>query len=430
MKKATRHFPAEATDKAQYLARQSNDNTIRFALVYPGELQADALQEATATLVNRIDILHARFVPGTRTARWELQPAVCSREVFTLCNAAEGFLPAVQTAMAERIPWNGGAHLHCTLVTGNGRSAVVLRVGHMCCDGSDGKYLLKKLLEIYNCILNGKDPAAVQLKNGSRKGKQCSAGLTLADRRKLLNRPAAPVKTEYRFPEDEAGSPRILWETLPPQLLEAARKKGKPLHASVNDLLLSAYYRGTARQMCLPMGEAMGIQSMMDLRRHIPGGDSGGVCILSGSMPTVLPGGVGGSFSDTLTELVSQTRRRKEDRLAGLYDLSLLGPAFRLFSFSTMESLGGRLYGKATMSLTNLGALDGETLRAGDLTPTEGVFGGPVKKKPALQIAAIGVGGAVTLCSATCCTDADEQAIRALYALMRAELEAFACGGT
>lgn len=58
--------------------------------------------------------------------------------------------------------------------------------------------------------------------------------------------------------------------------------------------------------------------------------------------------------------------------------------------------------------------------------PARALFGGPMKKKPAFQLAAIGLGGTVTLCAATQCTDRDELAIRKLLEMIKAELEDFA----
>lgn len=111
----------------------------------------------------------------------------------------------------------------------------------------------------------------------------------------------------------------------------------------------------------------MGIQSMIDLRRRMPKGDSLGVCNLSGSLPTELKNGVRGDFSDTLKEIVEQTTRAKNDPLAGLYDFPMMSGIFRVVSFSMIRKLGARVYGSATMGLTNLGALETENFTIGSL---------------------------------------------------------------
>ena len=63
-RKTTFTLPAELEDKAQYLAKDSNDNTVRIALFYPGQLQPELMRLAVRQLVERIDILHAGFTAG------------------------------------------------------------------------------------------------------------------------------------------------------------------------------------------------------------------------------------------------------------------------------------------------------------------------------------------------------------------------------
>lgn len=425
MQQVRRTIPAEIGEKAQYLARKAYDNTIRFALFYPGKLQPDVMQQATMELVKRIDILHASFTAGIYRAQWKVNWDFHPEDAFTAQTVKENLMEAVQAAMLKPIPFDGKLQLHCTLISDQKNSSLVLTVGHMCADGADAKYLLEKLIELYNCLNVQGDPASVVLKNGTRNPEQCCKHLTIADRLKLYRKPAGGAKTEYIFPEDAIGTSRIICDALSAELLTAARQKAKQYGASVNDLLLTAFYRAVAKQLTLPEGTAMGIQSAMDLRRHVPGGDSFGVCNLSGSMSTSLETGVIGSFADTLKTVVIQTTQIKEDKLAGMYDFPMMSQVFRLLPFTAVEALGAKVYGSATMALTNLGALKAENLTAGDLVPTDAIFGAHLKQKPALQIAAIGLNGTITLCSATCCTDTDEQAIRELYALIKTELETF-----
>lgn len=426
MQQARRTIPAEIGEKAQYLARNAYDNTIRFALFYPAKLQPDVMRQATMELVKRIDILHTSFTAGIYRAQWKVHSDFNPEDAFTSQAKEENLMEAVYGAMLKPIPFDGKVQLHCTLISDQESSALVLTVGHMCADGADAKYLLEKLIELYNCLDAQGNPASVALKNGTRNPEQCCAHLTLADRLKLYHKPAGGAKTQYVFPDDAPGNPRIICEALSADLLAAARQRAKRYGASVNDLLLTAFYRAVAKQLALPDGTAMGIQSAMDLRRHAPDGDSLGVCNLSGSMSTSLESGVSGSFADTLKAVSTQTKRQKEDKLAGMYDFPMMSQVFWLLPFTTVEALGAKVYGSATMALTNLGALSPEKLAADGVMPTNAIFGAHLKQKPALQIAAIGMNGAVTLCSATCCTNTDEQAIRELYLLIKEELETFA----
>lgn len=62
---------AGSGEKIQYLTHDFNDNTVRFALRYPGKLVPEILSQAMRAVVSRVDVLHASFVPGNLGASWQ-----------------------------------------------------------------------------------------------------------------------------------------------------------------------------------------------------------------------------------------------------------------------------------------------------------------------------------------------------------------------
>lgn len=419
------YFPAYLGEKAQYLARESNDNTIRLALFYKVQIEQELLCQATTTLIQRIDILHSSFETTDFKARWKINTEFHSKEAFTFWKTESDIRAKVHEAMLKSIAFDGKLQVHCTLISNNEESAIVLRVGHMCADGRDAQYLLEKLIEIYNCLSEARDVTLVSLKNGTRNPEQCSNGLSFKDRIKLYWGPSTGNKTEYVYADREGGEPRIMYRTLPAELVSQVRKKGKEYHASMNDLLLTALYRATAKQMGLSEGQGMGIQSMMDLRRRMPTRDSLGVCNLSASLQTELKEGVNGDFADTLKEIVAQTIRAKNDPLSGLYDFPMMSGILRVFSFSMIQKLGAKVYGSATMGMTNLGALNGEKLAVVGCMPCEVILGAPLKQKPAFQLAVIGMNEEICMSAMAVCTERDELAVHNLLEDIQVELEQF-----
>lgn len=63
---------AGAGEKTQYLAHDFNDNTVRFAICYPGRLSSEILCSAVAAVVNSVEVLHASFIPGNLGAHWSV----------------------------------------------------------------------------------------------------------------------------------------------------------------------------------------------------------------------------------------------------------------------------------------------------------------------------------------------------------------------
>ena len=62
-----------------------------------------------------------------------------------------------------------------------------------------------------------------------------------------------------------------------------------------------------------------------------------------------------------------------------------------------MQLAVGKVYGKLSLGLTNLGNLKCADYALGGIVPNGGLFGGPLKKKPGMQISVMSFDGACTL---------------------------------
>lgn len=442
MKELPKILLAGSGEKVQYLTHDSNDNTIRFALCYPGELHPDILKAAAAAIVNSVDVLHASFIAGNLGAYWHVNKDYSEEDYFTLISTNDNLMETVCHIAAQQIAPSDKTQLRCTLVQGKGECAIILNISHLCVDGGDGKYLLYKLAEAYELIAKNGNADGLDVKNGSRAAQQMYEELTPKDYLSILKPSLSSVKTGFPFPETEPGKKRIVTHSIPSAVMDAARKKAKTQNATANDLLLAASYRayvqlpGTdsfdsanessdAENEAAPGRNALSIMSMMDLRRHCKDGESEGLCNMSGFMPTVLNDGVQGDFQQTLMEISEQTRKIKENPLAGMEGMPLIHTAAMTTPLRLLLEISDRIYGSLSIGLTNLGNLPCEPLTLEGLRPTEGLFGGPLKKKPAMQISAASFDGTAVLCCVSECGDQDAQMLKNMLEKMEREIIIF-----
>ena len=82
------------------------------------------------------------------------------------------------------------------------------------------------------------------------------------------------------------------------------------------------------------------------------------------------------------------------------------------------------VYGSMSLGLTNLGRADG--LSMDGLSPDSGWFGGPMKKKPGMQVSAISLNGSCGLSIAGEYTPEDAAALQQYLSAVRQEIESFA----
>lgn len=136
---------------------------------------------------------------------------------------------------------------------------------------------------------------------------------------------------------------------------------------------------------------------------------------MSGGMPTVLKNSIHGSFMETLKEIAAQTKEAKEDPFAGLYGLPMMHLMGKLVSLDyLMDKMSAAYKESPFVGMTNLGNLSSEKLMLNGSSPVAAACGGPLKKKPGMQISVIGIAGTITLSCIGEYTEKDEKLIRSL----------------
>ena len=403
-------------ERMQYLVHSVNDNTIRFVLCYPGLIDAQALRDAMLLLVGSVDVLHASFRSGRVGASWRVHREVDESSCFLHVRTAGDPAQTALSLSLTPIPPESRTQMRCFLVQSDTASAIALCISHLCVDGSDGKYLLGKLAEAYAAVRAGQQH--IEVKNGSRAAEQVYRDKELREIVSLMKSPMTGVKSTYPFPSEGDGMRRVVYRTIPAELMERARSLAKACGASANDLLLTACYHALAAMPGADPDAPVSVMSMIDLRRHCAQGESAGLSNLSGALPTLLETGVQGDFADTLRCIAAQTARIKEDPQAGLMGMPLLHGAVRMMPMGLLTMVASRIYGSMSVGLTNLGRIDGEAMAMDGVRPDAGWFGGPLKKKPGMQVSAASFDGVCTLCIYGSYTQEDADSLTAFLAQM------------
>ncbi|MBR3949855.1 MAG: hypothetical protein IKJ84_04190 [Oscillospiraceae bacterium] len=381
-------------ERGQYLTHKGNDTTIRFVLKYPGRIDPDILRQAVKAIVESVDILHSTFFVDPNAAYWRVNGEMDDNNYFRCIRTDGDPMVTARSLSVYPVYHEDKCQLRCELVHNDRESAIVLCISHLCVDGGDGKYLLNKLVEAYNLILETGSAENLTVKNGSRAPEKVYQTVERKDAKGMFKAPmTAGATSAYPFPTQEAGMCRVTTASIPARIMDAARKKAKAAGASANDLLLAAAYQVYADFPEVDRNSGISISSMMDLRRHCRDGESEGLCNMSGALPTAMPEGVPERFEETLAAISEQTAAAKEDPVAGLAFLPILHTIARGVPVWMQMMAAEKLYGAMPVGLTNLGNIRCDTLALGGLVPVEGVFGGPLKKKGGMQISIMSFDG-------------------------------------
>ncbi len=414
----------EVGDKSQYIAHQFNDNTIRFVLKYPCRIDAQRLEKAMEVMVQRLDILHSSFYVGIWGTRWDVNENYETSGFMDVSEAEGDVLEAAKQAALLSVDYSRAVQVRCCLFSNQSESAFAFLVGHMCADGRDAVYLLKKLIEIYNALSEGGTGEEVALKSGNRSVKQCYSGdpeMLSFDVDKLILKKISEIKSAYCYLTEEEGVPGIAECIVPKESISRRRKLVKD--ATVNDVILAAYFRAYVKQMNLTVDTPVGMASMMDLRKYIPESDSAGIANLSGPISINLASGIGSDFEYTLSEVTRQNTALKKDKKAGLDFILAIQKMYKVIPFPLVVRAGEKVYGNMSIGMTNLGNIKGEQLVLEKNAPDALIFAGPRKKKPALQLSVSGLDGEVRLCIVSECTPEELAQLENLLEMITWEIE-------
>lgn len=92
-----------------------------------------------------------------------------------------------------------------------------------------------------------------------------------------------------------------------------------------------------------------------------------------------------------------------------------------------LSKIAGIVYGSFSIGVTNLGNLRGDFVKLGELIPDKVMFGGPLKKKPAMQVSIISLDGRCTLSATGDFMEEDANRIQELLDNMIKEIKNWAC---
>ena len=420
--KSPQNISAGVGERMQYLAHKYNDTTIRFILHYPGFLNPDILCAATKAVIGDVDVLHSSFIANSRTCHWRVNSNYHVSDYFSMMECDGDPVKVACGLAVQPINHKDSCQLYVTLINGSDSCAVLIRISHLVVDGSDGKYLLNMLAESYRILEENRDIEELVVKDGSRSAINTYRELSLRELKALMKMPFSGVKTMYPFADPkEQGALRMLRCTIPAELLGQARLKAKAVGASVNDLLLTACYRSYAKTNHLEGN--MSVSGMVDLRQHCKDGISEGLSNMSGGLSTTLEYASIATFTDNLTEVARQTTEAKRNPLVGLDGIPMIHTATKTAPMWVLLKAASIIYSSLSLSLTNLGNIPCEPLTMGGMKPCEGIFGGPLKRKPSVQVGVASFDGTAELTILGDFTAADVDNLTMFLNGMRIELE-------
>jgi NRPS condensation-like uncharacterized protein len=193
--------------------------------------------------------------------------------------------------------------------------------------------------------------------------------------------------------------------------------------ATVNDLLLTAFYRTFFELNNTPSSKPMIHQTSIDLRRYLPNRKAEAICNLSGALYTTLERKLGEAFEGTLERVVAAMGKLKEnypglESAAGLEYLYSQGFA-DLQRYLAESAAMSKRYNVTFPLLSNFGLL--ESYHFGGLHLSSGYISSPIMYQPGFMPGVTTCNGEMVL-SVGYCGEENTRAVKDFLVAFTAEM--------
>ncbi len=403
---------AELWDKTQYILSKFYDRMMHYAVYMDGDLDLDLIRKSIDKVIKNVKVLRSRYVPNPIrqywlvTEKYSIEELATKEEIDDLNGSVEEFLKI-------HISHKSRFQFRAKIFTCKDKCAFALVVNHQCFDGSELKYTVRKIVECYNAFKTNGNADSVEIKNGSRAIKQLyekMAPSTKAKAKKLYNNASKTgVKSHFRFTQNKEVSKIFFTRVLDIDFVNKLKEKGKKYNATLNDVILAAYFRAYAKEAGFDNNKLLNITSIVDLRRHLlSGNDLEGCTNMVAFMPCKL-NGIGENFIETLRKVAENNNNQKKDEVVGLYGIPLLALAYKIIWFDIVSGIAVKIgYENPVMQMSNLGKIDRGDVTFYGCKMTDILCTGAVKNRPYFQLTCVSIDTHLNICIAENCSKEDE----------------------
>lgn len=423
-----RKLNAELWDKMHYLFRDYNDRMVHVELHYDFEIDVEALKTVLICFFEKAPVLHSSFKDNHVSPYWIVKP-------YHIDDVLEVSYPddveaAAEAFLTQEIPPENDIQMKVAVFFQDGKTTLCMIENHMCMDGGDFKYFLKAFCKNYNdYIENGVSP--VDLREGSRSYDQVYNDFSKTEQRMARNLyKNINAKDDHKFPltpDSIRDRSFIAKRKISAEKLAQIKAAGKKHGATVNDMLLTAYFYSLYTLANYSPYEGVSISCAIDLRRHLKDVSDEGLTNHTAWMQCKVPER-GKDIFQTLQYVKHSSNQFKQDKFMGLYGLPLLKLGYTIMPHAASEEIIKIGYSNPLLAMSNIGILEADKLALCGHEPTDGFMTGAVKYKPFVLLSATTMRNVVTLSMCVRGNDEDKKTVERFFDLMEQSLDALTAG--
>ncbi|MBC7882577.1 MAG: hypothetical protein H7Y37_14865 [Anaerolineae bacterium] len=446
----SQRLPATALDLAISCGRQNASSMhIQMIVAVEGQVEIERLKKAVFLTIEAEPVLGCRFVDHPIRPYWEPQPTFSQKAFLErYCCVVETTNPEAEVDVFLPVPLDPSTdpliQVRVFRQLGNPQEIIVFKLCHLVGDAGGLLGYCKFLIGIYAKL--ALDPSYKPDTNTRSRGfDQISKQYSNKEKLQIVRSTIAALKrrdsvtNRCGFPNPSAPAEQRMYlrKEIPVEQVQALKSYGRKQGATLNLVLLTAYFRSICKNIPLLGTGAVPLMSTVDLRRYVPDAERDQIplCNLSGvttmyinqEAPDKKP------FTETLALVKEQMKERKADYL-GLLMVPLVLGLYGVLPYKLSQRIAKNDFAKAKKNqttapvLTNAGEIPAEDYEFGDVKLVNIYGAASVMYSPVFATSVTEFRKTVTLCTGFCQTLIPRATVEAIFNGVAEELAGLAEG--
>ncbi|WP_238885305.1 WS/DGAT domain-containing protein [Clostridium sp. YIM B02551] len=380
-------FKAELFDELQFLFEKNkfNDHVLHCILRFNGKIDKTILKKAIDMTIDVVPILGSKYVEGKKEAYWIKEDRLNYEEVFKVVDNEEELNDFITSKINE---FKAPQVKACLFYSEN--DTLAISMNHMICDAAGFKQYMYLLCEIYSNLTGEQSYKPRFVINGDRSIGRVTDKYKLTENIKTFitqnNESNKQFKHTFPLSSHEKKHPFIITHNISKERFQLIKVYSKKHKVTVNDIVLSAYYRVMFRILDIQNGNELNIPIMIDMRRYLEERNIDALCNLASTVITSLKFDSKENFLETVKRLSESINRKKNSGL-GLNGFIKISMIYKIFSYKNFKRLISFGFKHPLIAMTNIGILEEDKLCLSGAQIKDAYMCGSIKYPPYFQLA-------------------------------------------
>ncbi len=311
------HHPVPAFDLFNVLFERIYDPTMTVVLSLDGQVDEQLLKRATLRLIASNPYIRSRFALVEGRPVWEEIPEEEWERAFVLVHSGEDDAPP-PVILPPSPDVRAGPQVRVTLYRGSGGDTICVTCHHGFCDAKGILTMAEDLCSAYRGVMQdpGYRPPSTGIYDRTT---DRILSLYTDEECRLVIAEEEPFVDRWHFPAEwiGRGRQRAAYRTLPVERLAEIKGIGKRYGATVNDVLIAAFFLAfiAIRDDPTDRGAPRGILTSADMRRLLPGNERLPPMNLSVAFELTLEVESGATVWDILPKVTAFMKSKKDGRI-------------------------------------------------------------------------------------------------------------------